>query len=78
MANKCDLDQVKRKRCVFLYGVVDKYGNTIDFLLIKLRQKMSEQKFFNKVLGNNRKPRIVNIDKRGAIVQEFWQWTKEV
>jgi putative transposase len=45
---------------------VDKYGNTVDFLLTKRRQKMSEHKFFNKAIANNGKPRIVNIDKSGA------------
>ena len=45
---------------------MDKYGNTVDFLLTKRRQKMSEHKFFNKAIANNGKPRIVNIDKSGA------------
>ena len=50
----------------FLYRAVDKEGNTVDFLLTKRRQKMSDQKFFNKAIGNNSKPRVVNIDKSGA------------
>ena len=53
-------------RDMYLYRAVDKYGNTVDFLLTKRRQKMSAQKFFNKAIGNNGKPRIVNIDKSGA------------
>ena len=53
-------------RDMYLYRGVDKYGNTVDFLLTKRRQKMSAQKFFNKAIGNNGKPRIVNIDKSGS------------
>ena len=53
-------------RDMYLYRAVDKYGNTADFLLTRRRQKMSAQKFFNKAIGNNGKPRIVNIDKSGS------------
>ena len=53
-------------RDMYLYRAVDKYGNTLDFLLTRRRQKMSAQKFFNKAIGNNGKPRIVNIDKSGS------------
>ena len=53
-------------RDMYLYRAVDKYGNTVDLLLTRRRQKMSAQKFFNKAIGNNGKPRIVNIDKSGA------------
>ena len=53
-------------RDMYLYRAVDKYGNTVDFLLTRRRQKMSAQKFFNKAIGNNGKPRIVNIDKSGS------------
>ena len=50
----------------YLYRAVDKYGSTIDFLLTKRRMKGSAQKFLNKAIGNNGKPRIINIDKSGA------------
>ena len=50
----------------YLYRAVDKYGSTIDFLLTKKRMKGSAQKFLNKAIGNNGKPRIINIDKSGA------------
>ena len=53
-------------RDMYLYRAVDKYGNTVDFLLTRRRQKMSAQKFFNKAIGNNGKPRLINIDKSGA------------
>jgi len=53
-------------RDMYLYRAVDKYGNTVDFLLTWRRQKISAQKFFNKAIGNNGKPRVINIDKSGA------------
>ena len=53
-----------KDRC--LYRAVDKQGNTVDFLLTKRRKKGSAQKFLNKAIGNNGKPRIINIDKSGA------------
>ena len=50
----------------YLYRAVDKFGNTVDFLLTKRRMKSSAQKFLNKAIGNNSKPRVINIDKSGA------------
>jgi putative transposase len=50
----------------YFYRAVDKYGATIDFLLTKRRMKGSAQKFLNKAIGNNGKPRIINIDKSVA------------
>ena len=50
----------------YLYRAVDKFGNTVDFLLTKRRMKGSAQKFFNKAIGNNGKPRVTNIDKSGS------------
>ena len=51
---------------MYLYRAVDKNGDTVDFLLTKRRMKGSAQKFLNKAIGNNGKPRIINIDKSGA------------
>jgi putative transposase len=50
----------------YLYRAVDKYGNTVDFLLTKRRMKGSAQKFLNKAIGNNGRPRVINIDKSGS------------
>ena len=50
----------------YLYRAVDKFGNTVDFLITKRRMKGSAQKFFNKAIGNNGKPRVINIDKSGS------------
>ncbi len=58
----------------YLYRAVDKQGNTIDFLLTKRRMKGSAQKFLNKAIGNNGKPRIINIDKSGANTAGIRTW----
>ena len=50
----------------YLYRAVDKYGYTVDFLLTKRRMKGSAQKFLNKAIVNNGRPRVINIDKSGA------------
>ena len=50
----------------YLYRAVDKQGNTVDFLLTKRRMKGSAQRFLNKAIGNNGKPRQINIDKSGS------------
>jgi putative transposase len=60
----------------YLYRAVDKEGNTVDFLLTKRRQKMSAQKFFNKAIGNNGRPRVVNIDKSGTNKMAIWTVNK--
>jgi putative transposase len=50
----------------YLYRAVDKFGNTVDFLLTKPRMECSAQKFLNKAIGNNSKLRVINIDKSAA------------
>jgi len=60
----------------YLYRAVDKQGNTIDFLLTKRRMKGSAQKFLNKAISNNGKPRIINIDKSGANTAGIKTWNK--
>ena len=57
--------KVKGKWC-YLYRAVDKQGNTVDFLLTKRRKRMSAQSFLIKAIGNNYKPRLINIDKSGS------------
>jgi len=50
----------------FLYRAVDKYGDTIDFLLRAKRDKVAAKAFFRKAIKQNGKPDKVNIDKSGA------------
>lgn len=60
----------------YLYRAVDKQGKTIDFLLTKKRMKGSAQKFLNKAIRNDGKPRIINIDKSGANSAGIRTWNK--
>ncbi|WP_123875930.1 DDE-type integrase/transposase/recombinase [Flavobacterium araucananum] len=41
-------------------------GHTVDFLLTRKRQRMSAQSFLIKAIGNNFRPRVINIDKSGS------------
>ena len=50
-----------KDRC--LYRAVDKFGDTVVFLLTKRRIKGFAQKFFNKTILNNQNPRIINNDE---------------
>ncbi|OHT45297.1 DDE-type integrase/transposase/recombinase [Flavobacterium tructae] len=40
----------------YLYRAVDKSGNTVDFLLIKRRQRMSAQSFLIMAINNKYNP----------------------
>ena len=51
---------------VYLYRVVDKFGNTIDFMLSKKRDKPAATRFFAKAIGHAGIPMKVAIDKSGA------------
>ena len=50
----------------YLYRTVDKLGNTVDFLLTRKRQRTSAQSFLIKVISNNCRPKVINIDKSGS------------
>ena len=50
----------------YYYQTVDKEGNTIDFLLTAKRETKAALRFFNKAIGSNGKPGLINIDKSGA------------
>jgi putative transposase len=60
----------------FLYRAFDKQDNTTDFLPTKRRMKGSAQKFLNKAIRNNGKPRIINIDKSAANTTGIKTWNK--
>jgi putative transposase len=51
---------------VYLYRAVDKYGDTIDFLLRAKRDALAAKAFFRKAMKQHGKPDKVNIDKSGA------------
>jgi len=50
----------------YYYRAADKEGNTIDFLLTEKHNTRAALRFFNKAIGRNGKPNLVNIDKSGA------------
>jgi putative transposase len=55
-----------RGKWKYLYRAVDKYGDTIDFLLRAKRDKVAAKAFFKKAIRENGKPEKVNIDKSGS------------
>jgi len=52
----------------WLYRAVDKYGDTLDFLLTAKRDAQSAKRFFCKTLNarNSQAPRVINVDKHKA------------
>ncbi|SNR40913.1 Transposase (or an inactivated derivative) [Flavobacterium sp. ov086] len=46
--------------------MLNKPGNTVDFLLTRKRPRMSAQSFLIKAISNNYWPRVINIDKSGS------------
>jgi len=51
---------------VYLYRAVDKFGDTIDFMLSKKRDKKAAFHFFYKAIGQHGLPEKVTMDKSGA------------
>jgi putative transposase len=51
---------------VYLYRAVDKYGDTIDFLLRAKRDTSAAKAFFRKAIKENGRPKKVTIDKSGS------------
>lgn len=50
----------------YLYRAVDKYGDTIDFMLSDKRDEVAARAFFNKTIGTHGVPDKITIDKSGA------------
>jgi transposase-like protein len=51
---------------VYWYRAVDKYGDTIDYMLIAKRDKRAAKAFFKKAIKSGGQPIKVNIDKSGS------------
>jgi len=51
---------------VYLYRAVDKYGETVDFLLRAKRDAIAVKAFLKRAMKQHGKPRKINIDKSGA------------
>ena len=50
----------------YLYRAIDKYGNTVDFMLSKQRDEAAAKAFFQQAIEDNGLPGKVVIDKSGA------------
>jgi putative transposase len=61
---------------MYLNIVVEKYGNTIDFLLTKRRNKYAAHKFPVKIISNNGCPKVINIDQSGANIEAIRTYNK--
>jgi putative transposase len=51
---------------VYLYRAVDKFGDTIDFMLSEHRDERAATAFFKQAINNNGLPEKVVMDKSGA------------
>jgi len=51
---------------VYLYRAVDKFGDTIDFMLSEKRDKKAVIRFFKKSIGQHGLPEKITMDKSGA------------
>ena len=59
---------------MYLYRAVDKFGDTVDFMLSETRDGKSARRFFRKAIETNGVPDKVVIDKSGANLAGL-QWT---
>ena len=50
----------------YLYKVVDKEIDMVDFLLTKKRKRLSAQSFLIKAIENNGFPELINLDRNGT------------
>jgi putative transposase len=50
----------------YLYRTIDKYGNTVDFMLSEHSDEPAATAFFKQAIDNNGLPSKVVIDKSGA------------
>jgi len=57
----------------WLYRAVDKYGDTLDFLLTAKRDATAAKRFFRKTLNapNSTMPSVINVDKHKAYPPAF-------
>src|SRR4051794_7630387 len=61
---------------MYLFRAVDKQGKTTDFLLTRRRSKLVAHKFLFKAISNNGCPKVINIDKSGAIKEAIRTYNK--
>ena len=64
---RCDETYIKVKgQWTYLYRAVDKYGQTVDFLLSEHRDVAAAKRFFNRAIQRNETPRVITLDGYAA------------
>jgi transposase-like protein len=64
---RCDETYIKVKgRWTYLYRAVDKYGQTVDFLLSERRDVAAAKRFFSRAIQHNGTPRVITLDRYAA------------
>ena len=64
---RCDETYIKvRGRWTYLYRAVDKYGQTVDFLLSQRRDVAAVKRFFSKAIRQNGTPWVITVDAYAA------------
>ncbi len=61
----------------YYYRVIDKQGNTIDFLLTATRDTKAALRFLKRAIKENGKPSQVNIDQSGANNAGLKRWNRD-
>ena len=61
----------------YLYRVVDKHGDTIDFLLTAKRDTKAALRFLRQAIRNNGTPVKINIDKSGSNTAAIEAYNKD-
>ena len=62
---------------VYLYRAVDKYGQTIDFLLTQQRDKKAARRFLNKAISRHGVPEKITIDGSDANAAAIKSYNKD-
>src|SRR5205807_10040387 len=52
--------------CTYRYRAIDKYGQTVDFLLSKHRDVAAAKRFFSNAMRHNGPPRVITLDGYAA------------
>lgn len=68
-ANSWRMDETSVKvkgEWMYHYRAVDRYGQTLDFMLSKRRNKAAARSFFKRAIGTNGAPDRIVVDKSGA------------
>src|SRR6266446_6009478 len=58
--------EMVRGRWTYLYRAVDKYGQTVDFLLSERRDVSAAKQFFRRAIRHNGTPRVITLDGYAA------------